>query len=208
MMTEKSPLPPYSFYMVRHGESEANVRNVVAGGGLDSPLTEKGIEQAKTLASVIHHLAVKPSRVYHSPQIRARDTAKHLNQSLQLEMVEIHDLKEHVFGDWENVVWDTIRLLQAQGANPPNGETYEDFTARVSRAIHHIFETPHEAPPILVAHGGLFRSIGRLYNIPIEHVPNCSLYQFTPALENIHFPWSVISHSPCPANGLKQEKLF
>lgn len=208
MMTEKSPLPPYSFYMVRHGESEANVRNVVAGGGLDSPLTEKGIEQAKTLASVIHHLAVKPSRVYHSPQIRARDTAKYLNQSLQLEMVEIHDLKEHVFGDWENVVWDTIRLLQAQGANPPNGETYEDFTARVSRAIHHIFETPHEAPPILVAHGGLFRSIGRLYNINMDHVPNCSLYQFTPAPENIHFPWSVISHSPCPANGLKQEKLF
>ncbi len=207
-MTQKPALPPYSFYMVRHGESEANVRKVAAGGGLDSPLTENGIGQAKTLASVIHHLPVKPSRVYHSPQIRARDTAKYLNQSLQLDMVEMDDLKEHIFGDWENVIWENIRQLQEQGANPPNGETYDEFAARVSRVIHQIFETPHDAPPILVAHGGLFRSIGRLYQVPIEHVPNCCLYQFTPAPENVNFPWSVVYHSPCPTKGLKQEKLF
>jgi broad specificity phosphatase PhoE len=207
--TQRPALPPYSFYMVRHGESEANVRRVAAGGGLDSPLTENGIQQAKLLASVIHHLPIKPSRVYHSPQVRAKNTAGYINQSLQLEMVELHDLREHMFGDWENVVWETIRPLADQGASPPNGESYEEFAARVSNIIHQIFETPHDAPPMLVAHGGLFRSIGRLYKAPMEHVSNCCLYHFTPAPENGDFPWSVISYTPCTvSNTLKQEKLF
>lgn len=208
-MTQRPHLPPHSFYMVRHGESEANVRRVAAGGGLDSPLTQNGIQQAKLLASVIHHLPIKPSRVYHSSQMRARDTAGYLNQSLKLDMVELHDLREHMFGDWENVVWETIRHLADKGESPPNGESYDGFALRISNVIHHIFETPHDAPPILVAHGGLFRAIGRLYQSPMEHVANCCLYQFTPAPENGAFPWSVISHSP---NGkgteLTQVKLY
>jgi len=207
-MSAEYILPPYPFYIVRHGESEANVRKVAAGGGLDSPLTNNGVEQARTLASVIHHLPVKPSRIYHSPQIRAKHTAGYLNNTLQLDMVEMDDLKEHIFGDWENVDWETIRPLAEKGVSPPNGETYDDFASRVRRAITNIFSEPHSAPPILVAHGGVFRSIGRLYNVHIEHVNNCALYHFHPEPTQPHFPWSIVSHSPCPTQGLKGEKLF
>ena len=33
-------------YFMRHGQSEANAAKVVAGGGMDSPLTRLGMEQA------------------------------------------------------------------------------------------------------------------------------------------------------------------
>lgn len=205
-MTDKTrpPLPSFEFYMVRHGESEANVRQVAAGGGLDSPLTETGIQQAKTLASVIHHLPVKPSRIYHSPQIRAKHTAGYINESLKLDMVEMDNLKEHMFGDWENAPWLTIRALAEQGGNPPNGETYDEFAQRVGAAIHHIFETAHTAPPMLVAHGGLFKSIARLYGLRIEPVANCALYHYVPAPHNVAFPWTVTSYTPEGTTGLKK----
>lgn len=207
-MTQRPPLPPYEFYMVRHGESEANVRRVAAGGGLDSPLTDLGIQQAKTLASAIHHLPIKPSRVYHSPQVRAKNTAQHLNEFLKLEMVEMDNLKEHMFGDWENMIWDKLRPIAEAGGNPPNGESYDDFASRVGNAIHQIFTNQHEAPPIIVAHGGLFRSIGRLYQLKTDPVANCALYHYVPTPENAKFPWTVTSYTPCATSGLKKEKLF
>lgn len=206
-LTSPSILPPYEFYMVRHGESEANVRRVAAGGGLDSPLTDLGIQQAKTLASVIHHLPVKPSRLYHSPQIRAKNTAQHLNEFLKLEMVEMDNLKEHMFGDWENVIWETLRPIVEAGGSPPNGESYDVFAERVRGALHQIFTIQHEAPPIVVAHGGLFRSIGRLYQLKTDPVHNCALFHYVPNGENAKFPWTVTSYTPQP-NGLKKEKLF
>lgn len=41
-------------YLVRHGESFANKRDFAAFGNVDSPLTEKGIEQAKGLQTIFH----------------------------------------------------------------------------------------------------------------------------------------------------------
>lgn len=207
-MTQAHILPPKEFYIVRHGESEANVRMVAAGGGLDSPLTENGINQAQTLASVIHHLPEKPSRIYHSPQIRAKHTAGYINNALQLEMTEIHDLKEHMFGDWENVTWEDIRHLAESGASPPNGESYIDFASRVQEVIHHIFKNEHDAPPMMVAHGGVIRSIWRLYGAPINHIPNCALYHFIPAQNKSPMPWDVHFYEACEIQGLKKSPII
>ncbi len=206
-MTQVHILPQKPFYIVRHGESEANVRMVAAGGGLDSPLTENGIHQAQILASAIHHLPVRPSRIYHSPQIRAKHTAEHLNTALQIDMTEIEHLKEHIFGDWENVVWEDIRPLVEQGVNPPNGETYDDFSTRVRNVIHHIFRNEHNSPPMMVAHGGVIRSIWRLYNVPIDHIPNCALYHFIPAPDKSPMPWDVHFYEPCQIQGLKKSPV-
>lgn len=206
-MTVTTILPLKPFYIVRHGESEANVRKVAAGGGLDSPLTENGIFQAQTLASAIHHLPEKPSRIYHSPQIRAKHTAVHVNTALNLHMTEIENLKEHIFGDWENVIWEDIRHLAESGINPPNGETYGDFTARVQNVIHHIFKTEHNSPPMMVAHGGVIRCIWRLYGVPIDHIPNCALYHFIPAPQKSPMPWDVHFYEPCQIQGLKKSPI-
>jgi broad specificity phosphatase PhoE len=207
-MTHPHILPPKPFYLLRHGQSEANVRRVAAGGNLDSPLTELGKNQARELAAVVHHLPQLPSKIYHSPQIRAKDTAYFVNNTLQLETVEIHDLKEHIFGDWENTPWDDIKHLVDNRVNPPNGETYTQFGERVQRAITDILNTDHPAPPLLVAHGGVFHAIGRLYGEKIGEVSNCVLHYFSPAPHKEDFPWSIDTYTPCPTAGLKKSPLF
>ncbi|HMZ59590.1 MAG TPA: histidine phosphatase family protein, partial [Leptospiraceae bacterium] len=40
-------------YLVRHGETEFNLAGVIQGGGLDSPLTEKGHRQAVKLGEYL-----------------------------------------------------------------------------------------------------------------------------------------------------------
>ena len=78
-------LPQNPFYMIRHGQSTANERRIMAGGLFDSPLTDKGRGQAHTLSGYLKdHILPMPGRIYHSTMIRARDTAHLLNQNLSL----------------------------------------------------------------------------------------------------------------------------
>ncbi|MFA7275401.1 MAG: histidine phosphatase family protein [Pseudobdellovibrionaceae bacterium] len=192
------PLVLAPFYLLRHGETEANVRQVAAGGGLDTPLTENGIHQARTLASLSHILEPKPTRIYHSSMSRARDTAALVNEALGLDMVEKDNLKEHIFGEWENVDWSIIKTMIDQKKEPPGGETYHEFALRVRDAINAIISETHEAPPLIVAHGGLFHAIGRLYGRPHSHVSNCELHYFEPDHAAKEFPWRVriLHHNP------------
>ncbi len=54
-------------YFVRHGESEANQKRIFAGQKDDSVLTEKGREQAKTLAQEIIAEGIKINTIISSP---------------------------------------------------------------------------------------------------------------------------------------------
>lgn len=51
-MTTKQKKPLCQFYLVRHGETEWN-RKEIMQGHKDSPLTEEGISQAKQLSQSI-----------------------------------------------------------------------------------------------------------------------------------------------------------
>ncbi len=204
-MSNDPILPQKSFYLLRHGQSEANVRNAVAGGNLDSPLTDLGIQQARDLANTVHHLAVKPSRIYHSSLSRAADTARLVNESLNLDMIEMDNLREHVFGDWENTHWPTIKERVDQGMEPPNGETYLEFAMRIKTALHEIMVTDHPTPPLLVAHGGVFHAIARLYGQKFGEVGNCVLHYFEPTPLDKPFPWAITRFKPCSQHGLAQD---
>lgn len=202
-----SPLHLKPFYLLRHGESEANLRQAVAGGNLDSPLTERGIQQAKDLARQIEYLQVKPSCIYHSPLSRAAETARLVNQSLGLEMIVRPDLKEHIFGDWENKPWSAIKIMIDKGVEPPNGETYLDFTKRVQSAFNTILSEDHSSPPLLVAHGGIFNAIARLYDQKFGEIENCILHYFVPLSDNQAFPWEITLLKPSPQEGLSKDKF-
>ena len=62
-------------YFVRHGESEANVRHVIANRGRSYGLTAVGRAQARALAARLPMGRVQV--VYHSPLARAAETGRH-----------------------------------------------------------------------------------------------------------------------------------
>ena len=62
------------FYIVRHGETNANVNGTFAGT-LEVDLTQKGEEQAQALGTKLSNM-LDVTRLVSSPQIRAQRTAK------------------------------------------------------------------------------------------------------------------------------------
>lgn len=61
-------------YFVRHGESQANVDQLIAGGEFESPLTEVGKAQAKAAGKSLKDKQIDV--IVSSPMERTRDTAR------------------------------------------------------------------------------------------------------------------------------------
>lgn len=186
------PVPLKPFYMIRHGQTEANAGEYMAGS-LDSPLTALGIQQAETARLTVEALDIKPKIIIHSHLSRARDTAEIINKTLKLDMIEDPDYAEMHVGDMEGKPWADCDEIFHHGINPPGGETHQQFIERVKRAKNKALSYT-ETPALIVCHGGVFKAFAGLYNIDIWGVENCQLHRFTPAPENGSFPWKAHSH--------------
>ena len=65
----------HKIYFTRHGETVWNVENKICGM-TDSPLTEKGRQQARELGRKVKESGVHIDEILYSPLSRAADTAK------------------------------------------------------------------------------------------------------------------------------------
>ena len=65
----------HNIYFARHGETVWNVENKICGM-TDSPLTEKGRQQARELGRKVRKSGVRIDEILYSPLSRAADTAK------------------------------------------------------------------------------------------------------------------------------------
>ena len=186
-------LPLKPFYLIRHGQSTANVRHITAGGLFDCPLTEKGRGQPASLAPFLKDAMLpRPARIYHSTMIRARDTAQILNEKLELEMIPDFELREHDMGAWDGLPWKDVLPHLNASQSPPGGETTKQFSDRILQVLKKIIApSDAENPPLVVAHGGLFHAIGFMYEYAMSDIENCHLHYFEPAPEQALFPWHV-----------------
>jgi probable phosphoglycerate mutase len=185
-------IPAIPFYMIRHGESEANLGQF-ASGHKDVALTSKGWEQASAAADLVKRLSIRPAVIIHSHLQRARNTAKILNDVIGAPMIEDPRIAEQHYGDWEGQSWNDVRQPIRDGIDPPNGETHAAFVIRVQNAITSFIET-HPGPIMIVCHGGVFGAFRALYNLPREGVENCVLHYFEPETTNEAFPWTITRH--------------
>ena len=79
-------------YLVRHGQDQDNA-NKILNGRRDTPLTEKGLEQAQELAEKIKETGISFSAAYSSPLKRAYKTASTITNALGLKNpIELQDL--------------------------------------------------------------------------------------------------------------------
>lgn len=182
-------LPAKRFYMIRHGQTVANARREMAGW-LDSPLTDEGRQQASEAAKIVAAAAPRPQSIFYSPLSRAHDTAAIINEALGLPMTPCADIRELHAGDWEGVTYDISYQPIVDGFDPPGGETYDIFRARVRKGLTEGMDAA-EGPALFVAHGGVFRAVAGLYGLHAYGFRNCHLYEFEPNPARPAFPWSV-----------------
>jgi broad specificity phosphatase PhoE len=156
---------PHTLYLIRHGESVANRRGLIAGVS-DAPLSLAGVRQMR---AVEHCLAGKTlAAVYSSPLRRAAEPARELAAARGLPHREIMDFCEIDFGDWEGRSRAEVARehpeLSAQAAAGearftfPNGENVDGFRRRVQSAFAFVARDM-PGPAALYAHGGTIRMI-------------------------------------------------
>lgn len=180
-------LPAKQFYMIRHGQSVGN-RDGYFTGSMDVALTEEGIAQAEAAHDALMKSEHRPSIIFHSALSRARHTAEIINKTLKLEMIEMANLNEQHFGNWEGKSVTHFREFYLSGKNPENGESFSDFYKRAKHALTDVLNK-HENP-MIVCHGGIFRAFHSLYQQETLKTPNAVTHYFMPS-EAEEFPWNI-----------------
>jgi phosphoserine phosphatase len=147
-------------YILRHGQSEGNVSNIV---GLDPPMTEMGHRQIKLAAEYLSNKGF--NHIYCSPLYRAMQTAGILRESLSIEPVV-----DPVFCEIWGTDWNGHTKVELQKAFPwaelPDelgdhqwwpqiAETKENIIQRAEQAIKSILDIHKglEDRVCLVGHG-------------------------------------------------------
>ena len=161
-------------YLVRHGETEMNVKGCYYGI-TDAPLTDKGRKQAALLGS--HFQDTAWDRVVVSPLSRAMETALlaagHMKDSFEME----ERLKEQDFGIFEGKTYrelcedhpEEMRRWNDDFSHYqiPGGESFLQVRERVDEWVHSLPEEP--GLMLVVAHKGtLGHILASLLGLPLE----------------------------------------
>lgn len=162
------------FYFVRHGQTEANTQHLLAGGGLDHPLTAEGHLQAQRLAKVIRQKIGHPiHRLVCSHMTRAQETARYLSEHLGLPLeVNAHFCEWHL-GEWEGKLFTEYAHLLLGDGEPSTGEARKVFYSRIENAWKSVHSDTH--PYLIVSHGAVWLALQDLLKIPRFKVSNCDL---------------------------------
>lgn len=166
--------------LIRHGEPEGG--NLIRGA-IDSPLTEKGIQQLNTVFASINTDDL--SKILSSPRKRCSSTSQLWAKQLNIPYEIKDDFQELHFGDWEG---KTVETLIEEGQNkegsgledfwtapeqhtPHNGETLQDFNQRIANGWHQLINNHKSKHIALVTHGGVIRNIiGNILQIPLNNL--------------------------------------
>lgn len=138
-----------TIYVVRHGRTTANASGLLLGRA-DPELDPTGYEQAKRLATVVPEDAY----VLASPLKRTQQTAAALTETVHTD----ERLIELDYGHWDlrpvrEVTADEWSHWRANiGFCPPEGESIEALTERVSNLLDEIAHDPPAPTVALVTH--------------------------------------------------------
>src|SRR3989338_844655 len=96
-----------TFYIVRHGQTEHNINNIMQGFTVDSPLTKKGQEQAEKIGKELSHIHF--DEVFSSDLTRAKRTAEIITLERKLAIKTTEALREQCYGKYEGQPYDVIQ---------------------------------------------------------------------------------------------------
>ena len=164
-------------YLVRHGQTELNVQNILQGWQ-DSPLTERGCEQALATRAAFENHGVTFDHAYSSPLGRARHTAELIvGEGRSIELVD--DLREWRLGSLEGT---SNRNMPSQpwGDYPVafGGESESELRARMVAALSRIMARPRHDCVLAVSHGSACQEFLEYVTGGGELPDNCAVLHF------------------------------
>ena len=124
----------------RHGESQANVEQIISNRDLPHPLTKQGKAQARELAEMLTQRNM--SAIYASPLLRAQETAQIVSERVGLPLMTTDALREFDCGIAEGrgdaEAWQLLNDVVADWSNRHNydqriegGESFNDMLDRM-----------------------------------------------------------------------------
>ena len=144
---------------VRHGETVGN-NEKIAHGRSESPLNERGVEQATRTAKMLTGWTTPYHRVYASPLSRAFDTGTHISSALDLPLHPHEGLMEGFLGDWEGITYAELdrvgfarKSIKDENFEGHNGESPRQLSDRMITTIKNIQVQHPSENIIIVSHG-------------------------------------------------------
>ena len=129
--------------LVRHGQSEWNLKNLFTGWR-DVDLTDKGVAEARAAGRQLKALGLRFDVAYASALVRAQRTMDLMLEELgqrSLQMIRDQALNERDYGDLSGLNKDDARKRwgdeqvhvwrRSYDVAPPGGESLKDTAARV-----------------------------------------------------------------------------
>ncbi len=151
-------------YLVRHGESEANISKRYCGI-TDVELSQLGFEQAKEAGKILKDKTIH--NIFSSPLKRAKNTAEIIADEIGFNKNDIvieKSLTEVNFGIFENLTWEEIVEQYAEESQTwvefkhkykfPKGEGYDDIILRISDFFDNVPDNS-----LIATHYGVIQSL-------------------------------------------------
>jgi broad specificity phosphatase PhoE len=156
------PKDAICIFLTRHGETVWNVQHRIQGSK-DSPLTARGVRQARQLARQLKDVML--THIYSSPLARARKTAGIVARQHGLTVKTDRGFRERGFG-----IFDGLDRAEAERKGlpsradinwrPPRGESLRACMARVLAAFRRILRRHKAGDRILIiSHGCALRCL-------------------------------------------------
>lgn len=200
-------------YLTRHGQNEDNSAGIL-GGRRDTPLTEKGIAQARETGEKIKELGLSFDAVYSSPLKRAFQTAETIAQMAGLPTPKEEPLlTERDFGVMTGEKIADIEKLCAPNIfksgtvvyfDAKDAETFPNLMARAEKLLDKLTVEHPSGNILLVTHGDFGKMIyAQYYGLEWKevlnqfHFGNCDLLllsEDSPASESHVFKISQHNH--------------
>jgi probable phosphoglycerate mutase len=149
-------------YLLRHAESEANARGVLAGRDYSVNLTSKGFKDSRKIKSRL--AKIEFTRVYSSPITRCVQTiTPFLDSYPRIDVTLTESVIDLEYGIWsgkklaalsKKKEWSLIQNRPAEFTFP-NGESFQEMRRRVKSFLNSMIDT--DGPILIVSHGDIIK---------------------------------------------------
>jgi broad specificity phosphatase PhoE len=178
-------------FLIRHGETASNAARIVQTP--ETPLTERGLAQVDRLAQRLAEQGV--ASILSSDLPRAAVTAARLRAVTGAPIELDQGLRERNYGDIRGRAYAVVGVnILALDYEPPGGETWADFHARVDAVWDRIVEaSAHSAGNLaVVTHGLVCYSLAlRHLSVPHDAAPPLHWRNASLTVIEARPPWKV-----------------